>query len=394
MLPLLVPAPSSQEAIPDLDGRRRILRVLSGGELAEDIAAAWDRSQVAVIRGDKAAIRSLHVKAKSYDNGADGKSLLADYKRLRRYFPQASTIDPSRISPELVPVGNHRSLEGKLFRLCRAYWSMPFSKGYGRRLRYLVMDQHHQAVIGIIGLQSPPADLLCRDEYLGATKENKLAIANTTMDAYTVGASPTYAPLLGGKLVAGFIHSEKIRQAYWRNYGKSETVILGKRLSQPLLAVTTTSAFGRSSIYNRLKIGDRLLAQPLGYTKGFGTIHLEELYPHIVAWLKDHDMHIPAGFGNGPKVRWQNIVRALSELGVNRNHLGHGIARQVYLFEFSSNIHEVHHEGATATMHDFSDDHWASHWKEKLCIKRIERNPDWASIDVDTMMREAISTFL
>lgn len=368
--------------------------LLSSGELADEIVAAWERSQIAIKGGDKEALRALHLVAKRQDEAVDVPGLRRDLVRLGSFFPEPSSIDPTRIDPELILVTGHRSLEGKLFRLLRAYWSMPFSKGYGRRLRFLVMDRHHQAVIGLLGMQSPPADLLCRDRYFGSTKANKLAIANTTMDAYTVGASPTYAPLLGGKLVAGFLHSEKIRQAYWRAYGAAETVMEGCRLSQPLLAITTSSAFGRSSIYNRLKFGSRALAKPLGYTKGYGTVHLESLYPHIVAWLKDHEMHVPAGFGHGPKVRWQNVTRALIELGVPRTYLNHGVEREVFIFEFASNLQQVHQKGALPEMEGFDDSGWADFWKERWCLKRVASRPDWHSINVREQMEAAIAQFL
>jgi len=394
MLPLSLPH-ASQRSKPNpapgaTPGRNCLL---STGELAEEIVQAWERTQLAVKGQHKAALRALHVSAKRHDEGLDLRGLKRDLRLYGNYFPEPSSIDPSLVDPELIPVGPHRSLEGRLFRLLRSYWSMPFSKGYGRRLRFLVMDRHHQAVIGLIGLQSPPADLLCRDRHFGATKENKLALANTTMDAYTVGASPTYAPLLGGKLVAGLIHSEKIRQAYWRAYGSSETLLDGRRLSQPLLAVTTTSAFGRSSIYNRLKFQEQPLARSLGFTKGYGTVHLEALYPHIAAWLKDRDMHVPAGFGNGPKVRWQNVTRALIQLKIPRTYLSHGIAREVFIFEFASNLEKVHRSDVVPEMRSFNDGAWADFWKERWCLKRAASHPEWSAVNVREQMEAALNQF-
>lgn len=368
-------------------------RVLSGGELAEDIIAAWEQAQLAIRLGDKSTLRSLHVQAKRHDQGIDLTGLRRDMVKLARFFPEPSRIDPRRIEPELIEVGAHRSLEGQLFRLLRSYWSMPFSKGYGRRLRFLVMDKHHEAVIGLIGLQSPSADLKCRDQYLGTTKADKLAIVNTTLDAYTVGASPTYAPLLGGKLVAGLIHSEKVRQLYWRKYAAAQSLIEDRRLTQPLLAVTTTSAFGRSSIYNRLKMGDQLLAKPLGFTRGFGTVHLEGLYPHIVAWLKDHGKHVPAGFGHGPKVRWQNVINVLSELGISRTYLEHGLEREVFIFEFASNLDKVHRLGELPVMRSFDDQAWIDYWKERWCFKRIASRPDWHQFSVKSQLETGLRQF-
>lgn len=360
------------------------------GALSEKIQVAWAACRAAVASGDKAALRALHVAAKSSDREVHYADLLADFQRYRSYFPQPVRIDPARIDPVLVPV-RPRSLESRLFRVARGYWSMPYSKGYGRRLRFLLMDQHHEALIGIIGLQSPSADLRCRDEYLGVPKARKLDVVNNTLDAFTVGAMPAYAPLLGGKLVAGFLHSPTIRQEYWRLYGKKRTTQLNKRIPQPLLAITTASALGRSSIYNRLRFDNRMLAKPLGYTLGFGTLHLEALYPEMVAWLKARDRHVPAGFGNGPKVRWQNIMRTLIDLKISHNYLEHGIRREVFLFELVDNLLEVCRAGAAATPVAFSDSEWAKYWRERWALPRAARDPGWFEVDATDQLRRALS---
>ena len=346
--------------------------------------------RAAAASGDKATLRALHVAAKACDKEVCYDDLLADFQRYRKYFPQPAKLDPARIDPVLVPVRS-RSLESRLFRVARGYWSMPYSKGYGRRLRFLVFDQHHDAIIGIIGLQSPSADLRCRDEYLNVPKAHKLDMVNNTLDAFTVGAMPAYAPLLGGKLVAGFLHSPTIRQEYWRAYGKKRTTQLNKRIPQPLLAITTASALGRSSIYNRLRFNDRLLAKPLGYTRGFGTLHLEALYPEMVAWLKNNDRHVPAGFGNGPKVRWQNIMRALVDLKISHDYLEHGIRREVFLFELVDNLLDVCQSGATAIPVAFDDCEWATYWKQRWCMPRVARDAGWFEVDAADQMRRALT---
>lgn len=363
---------------------------MDDGALAEQIKNAWASCQTAVQASDKALLRSLHVRAKKFDREVSYADLRRLYARHRRYFPQPASIDPERIDPVLVPV-TQRSLEGDLFRIARGYWSMPFSKGYGRRLRFLVMDRHHEAVIGILGLQSPPADLACRDSYLDVGKDRKLAVVNNTLDAFTVGAMPSYAPLLGGKLVAGLLCSKKIRQAYWRTYGSAVTTQRRERIPQPLLAITTASAFGRSSVYNRLRFKDTLLAQPIGYTKGYGTIHLEHLYPVMVDWLKTTGQHVPAGFGNGPKVRWQNIMRTLLGLGVPRECLAHGIRRQVFIVPLVRNLAEVCQRQITAEPIDFDDDAWTQYWKERWCGPRALRNPEWRTLDSHVLFEEALS---
>lgn len=175
---------------------------VDGETLAASIHQAWLDCRAAIAGNDKAKLRALHLRAKAFDRTADLAELKQELRRLERYFPTPTRIDPERIQPRVVPV-RRNTLEERLFKITRGYWSMPYSKGYGRRLRFIVMDDAHEAVIGIIGLQSPAADLACRDRYLGVPKGLKLEVVNNTLDAYTVGAAPAYAPLLAGKLVAG-----------------------------------------------------------------------------------------------------------------------------------------------------------------------------------------------
>lgn len=365
---------------------------LSRKILCEEIHKAWALCRDSIATGDKDVIRRFHLAAKKWDRSVDYVQLKSKLERYKEYFPHGSTIDPSKIDAELVLV-QERTLEESLFKITRGFWSMPYSKGYGRRLRFVVMDRYHKAVIGIIGLQSPSADLACRDKYLGIAKADKLELVNNTLDAYTIGATPAYAALLGGKLVAGMLHSEKIRQHYWRLYGNKRTTQLNRRVPQPLLAITTASAFGRSSIYNRLRDESRSLAKSLGYTKGYGTIHLEELYPQLVDWLKSTGRHVPAGFGNGPKVRWQNIMRALLDLGISREYLSHGLKREVFVFELVHNLQAVCSGGATPDIVNFNDDSWVGFWKERWAIPRSLRDERWKSVDTYEIIKDSLALY-
>ena len=384
------PAPAQQtvsapqkKVVPRSSGR------VTAKSLREDIERSWHLCREAIATGNKAAIRALHQVAKEQDGLTNYENLRADLVRYRSYFPSCAHIEPELIEPELIPVRS-RSLEERLFKIVRGYWSMPYSKGYGRRLRFIVMDRHHEAVMGIIGLQSPSADLACRDDYLGVPKADKLKVVNNTLDAYTIGATPTYAPLLAGKLVAGLLHAPLVQQEYWRIYGNKRTTQLKQRVPQPLLAITTASAFGRSSIYNKLRNEDRLLAKPLGFTKGFGTFHLEEHYPRITRWLEQRGRCVPAGFGNGPKVRWQNIMRALVDLKISRDFLEHGLRREVFIFELITNLQDVCQNHKLPQPAPFDAEQWAAFWKSRWCLPRVERNPEWYEADSLGVLRQAL----
>lgn len=124
-------------------------------ELRDSILDACSDFEHSLIGGDKDYLRSLHQRAKLNAPGMDGRKLLALYKKYSHFFRKGDDINPAKIKPVMYLAPQHTRW-GDLFVLVRSLWSMPYNKGYGRRLRFVVFDEHHEAVIGIIGLQSPP----------------------------------------------------------------------------------------------------------------------------------------------------------------------------------------------------------------------------------------------
>lgn len=95
------------------------------------------------------------------------------------------------------------------------------------------------------------------------------------MDAYVIGALPPYNLLLGGKLISYILASNEVRSLYKEKY-KDNSTIINNRQADDLVGIITTSLYGRSSQYNRLKYKDELLYQPIGETIGYGTLHLTD----------------------------------------------------------------------------------------------------------------------
>ena len=359
-------------ASPRAPGKRLVRLGRKDLQLREDVLRAHEQSNSMARDANRDAIRRLHLAARSVSKKYVAAEMQDELMRFASLFPDLNEIDPLRIAPRLVLV-RPRTDEERVFRLCRATWSLPGNKGYGRRLRFLVVDDYHEAIIGVIGLQSPPADLGCRDTILGCAAERKLAVVNATMDAYAVGAVGAYAPLLGGKLIAGLLCSDEIRTAYWRVYGGATSLMNKVRHLQPLLAVTTTSAYGRSSQYNKVHHEQRVLAERIGQTRGFGTLHLEHLYARLLERLSDHGLVVPSGFGNGPKVRWQNIQNALQLLRLPNNCLQHGLMRDVYLFRHVSNLEAVARDAATPDPLLLTVMQHAEYWKRRWASPRKDR---------------------
>lgn len=358
--------------------------------LKSHIIASFEGFREGVTSGQKEFLHSLHLQAKDFVSSANYQDIWRLYNKHSEKFINGNELIPEKIKPSLRLV-EKGSIWAEIFKVVRHTWSIPYSKGYGRRMRFVIYDEYHNAVIGILGFQSPPADLACRDSLFNYPDEQKLSMVNRTMDVYTIGAIPPYSNILGGKLVAGLVCADEIRQAYWKLYAGKHTVMQNSAIEQPLVGVTTTSVYGRSSIYNRLRYKDRLLAEPIGYTKGFGTIHLENVYPEILKLLRaEQPDFVSGGFGTGPKIRWQHYARAFTLLGLPSSYFEHGLRREVFLFRFVEDLDkgmagESFGKHINLSVYEYSD-----FWKERWAIPRSERANDWKTFEIKDYMARVL----
>lgn len=353
-------------------------------QLRARILEEIERLEHAKEADSKNACRSLHSPAVRQRLLQAQEWIATNLPRYVGHFANGSEVNPSRISPSLIEVTE--KWHSDLFRLARYTWSLPYTKGYGRRLRFLIVDEANNRLIGILGLQSPPLDFPVRDRRFTYPEGRKIELVNQTMDIYTLGALPPYSRLLGGKLVALAAASNEVRTAYNRKYTGRVTEIDERRLPAHLVALTTTSAFGRSSIYNRLKYGDRLVAQSIGYTEGYGSFHLAPLYQMVREYLEQQGVSTRGGFGVGPRIVWQTYVRALGRLGLPRDLLKHGVRREAFLFPLTSNLKDYMEGRATEPAYYFQPfDDLAEWWRERWLLARAERVDGWLKWDRGTI---------
>lgn len=325
---------------------------------------------------EKSVVRELHSPAVQLHIEQSQNWIRKAWPKYGGYFANGSEIQPTRIRPILVEV--LESWQADLFRLARLTWSLPYTKGYGRRLRFLLVDDSNGKLIGILGLQSPPLDFPARDRLFRYPEGRKVELVNQTMDIYTLGAVPPYNRLLGGKLVALAALSDEVRQAYRRRYAGRLTTMHQQPLPARLVALTTTSAFGRSSLYNRLKYNGEPVAWTIGHTEGYGSFHLATLYPILRKFLEENGVSTRGGFGVGPRIVWQNCVRALERLGLSSDLLKHGIKREVYLFQLARNLVEYMEGRASRPIYYHrSFDDLAAWWRERWLLPRSERVDGW-----------------
>ncbi|HOK50124.1 MAG TPA: DUF4338 domain-containing protein [Thermoclostridium sp.] len=332
----------------------------------------------------KNKIRELHETSVRHKRENASNNLKKGEKRLIQYIARGSEIDPERIRPSLITV-TPGSIEELLFRYASLHWSIPVSSGYGRRLRFLVMDSHHEKLIGLIGLGDPVYSLKARDDWVGWNSEQKKERLSHVMDAFVLGAVPPYSYLLCGKLVAMLAASNEVREAFMEKYGNKETLIQKKVHDGSLAMITTTSALGRSSLYNRLKYQDRLLYHKVGFTKGFGEFHFlnglyDEIYKYVSRNFEPTSKH--ASWGNGFRNRREIIGKCLKALGLTSDWLKHGIQREIYVIPLAENTRNFL-QGYDNILIEYNQsvDDLFEYFRERWLLPRAARNNNYLNFD-------------
>lgn len=352
-----------------------------------------------VLKGEltKARIRKLY-------EGARERRILDERRFVEQHghllagaLADGREVDPSSVHAELVQVLSGTP-EAALFRLATLLWSIPVSRGFGRRLRFLVRDRQNSRLIGVFALGDPVFNLTARDTWIGwdahARKERLVHV----MDAYVVGALPPYSQLLGGKLVAALLASEEVRTAYEARYLDRKSIISGVKKNAALAMITTTSALGRSSMYNRLRVPGGPEFVGLGFTKGFGHFHLDgHVFDMMRDYLEQENHPYASGnrFGMGPSWRLRVVRAALEELGLeSATVLKHGIRREVFALPVAANWKEVL-LGKASEVQPLS---WSSESISRSCIDRwivprSRRRPDYVQFRArDILADMGIST--
>lgn len=303
-----------------------------------------------------------------------------------------SQVVKSRIEP-LIEICRTKK-QHNLFRILRYYWSSPYSEYVGRRIRLIIRDKSitNLPVIGIAALGSSIIHIPERDQWLGWDKKTRTNNIIYTMDAYIIGSLPPYNDLLGGKLISYILASNEIRAIFHEKYKNRLTTNQG-RLASELACIFTTSLYGKSSQYNRIRYNGRLLYIPIGETKGYGTLHLtQETIIAIQEFLRSKKIFISNKFGDGPSWTMRIIRTAGDILGFDSEKLlRHSFKRHIYAIPLAANFKEfLNGEDNKLNYFDFPMEDLVSYWRqrwlcnrkknEKIINKVLEFNPEQFNI--------------
>ena len=335
---------------------------------------------------NKETFRSIHQFSKDEQLGLQKKFIKSAFPVISKYLRNGSDINPAEIKLELREI-IPGSLEHTIYRWWNLiWWSIPYQRAYGRQMRFLLWDKTHDSPFGILGLQSPVLKMAVRDNHLKIPLKDLDYWVNKSMQAQRVGALPPYNSLLGGKMTAMALASDEVRHLYGVKYQNVETRLEKRIIDSDLLFITTTSAFGRSSIYNRLKFDNTFVAKSIGFTKGSGTFHINEsIYGQIKEYLKSKGVNTNTTFGNGPSRKIKLLDTAFSLLKLP-DYQYHNIQREYFLFPLASNLDNVIHESAKPIFASRPLDGLVDFWKERWCKPRAARCPDWKEFSANNFL--------
>jgi hypothetical protein len=308
-------------------------------------------------------------------------------KKLIQYIANGDEVNPEKIDPELILVKPDSENE-KLFRYLSMHWSIPISTGYGRRMRFLLMDRSNGKAIGIFSLGDPVISLKDRDSWIGWDRETRLRSLYHVMDAYILGAIPPYSYLLGGKLVALSTLSNEVRKHFQIKY-ENNVPLISKKQKPPILAmITTTSALGRSSIYNRIRTNGTSYWRSIGFTQGYGEFHFSNgIYNDLRNFVIHHcnPTMRHKNWGQGFRNKREVVQYGLQVLGLPHSFAIHGIPREIFAAPLGSKALEyLRGESKQIRFYDWPLSVLFKTFRERWLLPRAERMPIWKDFRRDS----------
>jgi Domain of unknown function (DUF4338) len=333
----------------------------------------------------KSDLRSVHASAVAHVLERSGRALKSKEQRfIRDFIASGHEVDPERMSPALVEV-TRNSVEEELFRYIKLHWSIPVSAGYGRRLRYIIFDEHNGKVIGILGLCDPVFAVKPRDQWIGWTHAEKKQRLKSVVEAFVVGAVPPYSSLLCGKLVALLATSNEVRDSFAMKYKGKSSAISEIVHDGKIALITTASALGRSSLYNRLRIDDRDAYRSVGFTSGSGDFHfINGVYAAITEVT--HSFAVPTAknvkWGGGFRNRREVIRKCLKIIGLPDNLQYHGVKRELFVAPLGSNTpHYLQCKVENISYFDNPATEISEFFRHRWLLPRATRHPDFRIFD-------------
>jgi len=331
---------------------------------------------------NKDEIRNMHRSAVECLIESKRKSYENKENYLINYIANGDEVNVKRCSPRMVRVRS-KSKESELFNYIAYHWSIPVSSGYGRRLRYLILDDNNEKIMGILGLGDPIYALKSRDNYIGWDKNQRSQRLYNIMEAFVLGAVPPYNKLLCGKMVAMMALSNTTINDFKNQYSNKTSIISGLDKPAELVSITTTSALGHSSMYDRFTVDGIKFWNLIGTTAGTGNCQFPNfIYKDMLDYVKglDSSTYKKSEWGNGYRNKREVIIKCLKSLNLESGAMEHGIKREIYIGNLCTNsIDYLNGKTNNPTYNDWPEDYLVGLFKKRWMIPRSERDNSYKS---------------
>jgi len=217
-----------------------------------------------------------------------------------------------------------------------------------------------------------------RDQWIGWSKPDARKRLRYVMDLFVLGAAPPYSFLLCGKLAALLATSNEVRDALAWKYAGQGALISKATHDGNLAALTTTSALGRSSIYNRLKFRDSQAFIKVGATRGYGEFQFSDgVYDRLSEYASEHLSPTAKhkSWGTGFRNRREIVRKVLNSVDLSMELLNHGIKREAFIIPLAENCREfLRGEDDQLAPYDRPASEIFSYFRERWLIPRSQRD--------------------
>ena len=182
--------------------------------------------------------------------------------------------------------------------------------------------------------------------------------------------------------------SNQVRETFHSKYAGHSSVIRQRRLAGQLVSITTASALGRSSIYNRLTFRDRKMFHSVGFTQGSGEFHFTNgLYAALYEYAVRHcDPTAKSDlWGEGFRSRREIVKKCLPKLGLPGDWLYHGIKREVFVIPLAENAKQfLLGEETEPVWYDQPPDELFEWFRERWLLRRAEWDRRYLGFERDS----------
>lgn len=298
---------------------------------------------------------TLHTRRDEAIN--NNMSILVRGEKSFMYMLRNSPIDWYNIKPVLTRVITDTELY--MWQYARnVVSSMPANNMVGRQLRFYVVDEYSGRWLGITCLSSAMNVIAPRRAHVEWDVETKFKRLQYVGNISVCVPIQPFGSLIGGKLMMAMYATNEMRAAWERMYGDT------------MLAVETTSLYGKSSQYNRVKE-----FKYLGLTGGMGVAHIPaEIWRAINQYLQFH----PELNKSGSAHRWRVLPALARKFNIDVKRMNyHNQRRGFYWCETATNslelLRDPESDVSTAMFHDRPIAQTIAYWKHRWYFPRLGR---------------------